>query len=79
MGILRMVYLRGDSMNSPKRCPGCNRLIIVDITDSFTIDYSSNLVRSIDEYETYPDFILEHKCKYCKTMSSLWAWYKQEV
>lgn len=65
-------------MNSQKRCPECHRLIIVDVTDKFGIDYSSNLVRNIEEHETCPDFILEHKCKYCKTMSSLWAWADKE-
>jgi len=65
-------------MSKPIRCPGCNRLIIVDVTNKFDIDYSSNLIREIEEYDQFPPFLLEHKCKYCKSMSSLYAWNNNE-
>jgi len=61
-------------MSNQIRCPGCQRLLIVDVTNNFEVDYSSNLVRDIEDYSAFPPYILEHKCKYCKTLASIYAW-----
>lgn len=66
-------------MNNQMRCPGCGRLIGIDVIGNFEIDYSSNLVKSMNEYNQFPPYIVEHKCKYCKAMSSLYAWASEGV
>jgi len=65
-------------MSNEIRCPSCKRLMIVDVTNNFEVDYSSNLVRSIEDYSQFPPYILEHKCKYCKTLSSVYAWAEEK-
>ena len=55
------------------RCPCCNRLLAVDIIGNLLIDYSSNVVKDLEDGADMPPMMLESKCKHCKSLSSIYT------